>query len=71
MLGVLRREVSMYLERVGVLQSEILLSLVYIVVVAPIWIVLRATRRRLLDAPARWRRPRDGRPTLATMREPY
>jgi len=71
MLRSFRDDVSAYLERVGELQSGILLSLLYLAVVAPIWIVFRVSGRRLLDAPAGWRRPRDGRPTLDTMREPY
>jgi len=71
MLRSFRDDVGAYLERVGEIQSGILLSLMYLAVVAPIWIVLRVTGRRLLDAPVGWRRPRDGRPTLATMREPF
>ena len=71
MLRSFRDEVGAYLERVGELQSGILLSLMYLTVVAPIWLGLRIARRRLLDPLSGWHRPRDGRPTLVTMREPY
>jgi len=71
MLRSVRAEMGAYIERVGELQSGILLSVMYLVVVAPVWLALRLMGRRLLEQQSGWRRPRDGRPTLDTLREPY
>ena len=71
MLRELRNEVSQYLEHVAQIQSGILLSVVYLLIVAPISIVLRLKRRSLLDRGPGWRPARDGKPTLDTLRDPY
>lgn len=65
-------DMKAYLARVAELQSEILLGLTYIVVVLPVWSVLRLTGRRLLDGDRpRWHR-RDGSPSsLSDLRLPF
>jgi hypothetical protein len=58
-----------YLARLGDLQSEILLGLVYLVVVLPVWLATRATGSPLLDVRPRWHR---GRPASgSSMRDPF
>lgn len=62
-----------YLRRLAELQSRIMLAVVYLLVVAPIWVFLRVTRKRLLDGSRpRWHsRRRETASVSSYMREPF
>jgi hypothetical protein len=61
-----------YFRRLGELQAEMLLALLYVIVGGPVWLLTRLTRTSLLDGPrAGWHDRRDETGSVDRMREPF